>query len=73
MAKKDKDGFIQQSNGKAKKKERIKLRRINVTSKYNLETEEQVQLYITELEREIEELKFKMLEAIKKNKIVDIN
>lgn len=73
MAKKDKDGFIQQSNGKAKKKERIKLRRINVTSKYNLETEEQVQLYITELEREIEELKSKMLEAIKGNKIVDIN
>ena len=69
---KDKEDFNAEINGKAKKKERIKLRKISINSKSNIESEEQVKEYILAIEKDIEKLKNEMLEAIKNNKIVDI-
>ena len=72
IADKDKEQFIAQVNGKAKRKERVQINRIRVTQKYNIESEEEVNRYIDELEQELEKLKADMLKAIKENKIVDI-
>ena len=72
IADKDREQFIAQASGKAKRKERIQLNRIKVVQKYNIENEEEANKYIEELEKEIEELKAKMLKAINENKIVDI-
>lgn len=72
IADKDREQFIAQASGKAKRKERIQLDRIKVVQKYNIENEEEANKYIEELEKEIEELKAKMLKAINENKIVDI-
>ena len=69
---KDKEDFNAEINGKAKKKERVKLRKISINSKSNIESEEQVNEYISAIEKDIEKLKNEMLEAIKNNKIVDI-
>ena len=69
---KDKEDFNAEINGKAKKKERMKLRKISINSKSNIESEEQVNEYISVIEKDIEKLKNEMLEAIKNNKIVDI-
>ena len=69
---KDKEDFNAEINGKAKKKERVKLRKISINSKSNIESEEQVKEYILAIEKDIEKLKNEMLEAIKNNKIVDI-
>ena len=69
---KDKEDFNAEINGKAKKKERVKLRKISINSKSNIESEEQMNEYISAIEKDIEKLKNEMLEAIKNNKIVDI-
>ena len=50
----------------------MKLRKISINSKSNIESEEQVNEYISAIEKDIEKLKNEMLEAIKNNKIVDI-
>lgn len=50
----------------------MQINRIRVTQKYNIESEEEVNRYIDELEQELEKLKADMLKAIKENKIVDI-
>jgi len=69
---KDKEDFNAEINGKAKKKERVKLRKISINSKSNIESEDEVNEYISAIEKDIEKLKNEMLEAIKNNKIVDI-
>ena len=69
---KDKDDFYAELNGKAKKKERVILRKVSISSKTNIETEDQVNDYISRIEKDIEKLKNEMLEAIRNNKIVDI-
>lgn len=68
----DKDGFISEANGKSKKKERIAMRKISIKTKYNLETELDVNTYIDELQEEMRVLKEKMLDAVRENKVVDI-
>ena len=50
----------------------MKLRKISINSKSNIESEEQMNEYISAIEKDIEKLKNEMLEAIKNNKIVDI-
>ena len=69
---KDKEDFNAEINGKAKKKERVKLRKISINSKSNIESEDEAKEYILAIEKDIEKLKNEMLEAIKNNKIVDI-
>ena len=69
---KDKEDYHAEINGKAKKKERVKLRKISINSKSNIESEDEVNEYISAIEKDIEKLKNEMLEAIKNNKIVDI-
>ena len=69
---KDKDDFYAELNGKAKKKERVILRKVSINSKTNIETEDQVNDYISRIEKDIEKLKNEMLEAIRSNKIIDI-
>ena len=73
VAEKDRDEFILEANGKAKKKERVKINKIYITAKYNIETEEEVNQYIANIENELKALKEKMLKAVAENKIVDIN
>ena len=68
----DKEGFHAEINGKAKKKERLVLRKISMNSKTNIETEDQVNDYISRIEKDIEKLKNEMLEAIRSNKIIYI-
>ncbi|MGF6906029.1 BREX system P-loop protein BrxC [Fusobacterium sp. PH5-44] len=72
-ANKDKEDFILQGDGKSKKRERVSIKKVIVSAKYNVETVSQVESYIGELEKEIEQLKSEMLKAIKENKIVDIS
>lgn len=50
----------------------MKLRKISINSKSNIESEEQVNEYISVIEKDIEKLKNEMLEAIRNNKIIDI-
>ena len=69
---KDKDDFYAELNGKAKKKERVILRKVSISSKTNIETEDQVNDYISRIEKDIEKLKNEMLEAIRNSKIIDI-
>ena len=69
---KDKEDYHAEINGKAKKKERVVIRKISISSKTNIETEDQVNEYISLIEKNIEKLKSEMLEAVKNNKIVDI-
>ena len=73
VAEKDRDEFILEANGKAKKKERVKINKIYITAKYNIETEEEVNEYINNIENELKAFKEKVLKAVAENKIVDIN
>ena len=50
----------------------MKLRKISINSKSNIESKDEVNEYISAIEKDIEKLKNEMLEAIKNNKIVDI-
>ena len=50
----------------------MKLRKISINSKSHIESEDEVNEYISAIEKDIEKLKNEMLEAIKNNKIVDI-
>jgi len=72
VALKDKEEFIKEAEGKAKKKERILLHKLKVDSKYNLETKDGINEYFENLEKEINQLKEKALKAIEDKKIVDI-
>ena len=54
------------------KKQRVSITKPNVKPKINIETEEEVIAYIGEMEKEMNDLKEKMLNAIKESKIVDI-
>ncbi|MGL5982209.1 MAG: hypothetical protein ACRCZR_02685, partial [Cetobacterium sp.] len=73
IAESEKDGFENEASGKMVKKQRVSMKKIAVKTKYNVATESDVETYIEELEKEIAALKAKMLEAVKENKIVDIN
>ncbi|MGL5798300.1 MAG: BREX system P-loop protein BrxC, partial [Cetobacterium sp.] len=73
VAESEKDGFENEVSGKMVKKQRVSMKKIAVKTKYNVATESDVEIYIEELEKEIATLKAKMLEAVKENKIVDIN
>lgn len=73
IAESEKDGFKNEASGKMVKKQRVSMKKIAVKTKYNVATESDVETYIEELEKEIAALKAKMLEAVKENKIVDIN
>ena len=64
--------FISAIEGKAPKKQRVSINKPSVKPKVNIETEEEVIAYISELEKEMNELKEKMLNAIKESKIVDV-
>lgn len=72
IAKKEKEGFIKEAEGKAKKKERTSLHKLKVESAYNLESKEDINAYFEKLEREINQLKEKALKAAEEDKIVDI-
>lgn len=69
----DREEFINEASGKSVKKQRVSMKRISVKAKYNVATESDVESYIEELEKEIAELKAKMLEAVRENRIIDIN
>lgn len=73
IAESEKDGFINEASGKMVKKQRVSMKKISIRTKYNVATESDVETYIEELEKEIAVLKAKMLEAVRENKIVDIN
>ena len=47
---KDKEDYHAEINGKAKKKERVILRKVSISSKTNIETEDQVNEYISRIE-----------------------
>ncbi len=64
--------FVSAIEGKAPKKQRVSITKPNVKAKINIETEEEVNAYIGEMEKEMKELKEKMLNAIKESKIVDV-
>ena len=64
--------FISAIEGKAPKKQRVSISKPSVKPKINIETEEEVIAYIGELEKEMKDLKEKMLNAIKESKIVDV-
>ncbi|MGL4947757.1 MAG: hypothetical protein ACRC0F_10405, partial [Cetobacterium sp.] len=73
VAELDKEGFKNEASGKMVKKARVSMRKIVGKTKYNLVQESDVEEYINGLEKELEILKAKMLEAVKNNKIVDIS
>ena len=64
--------FVSAIEGKAPKKQRVSITKPNVKAKINIETEEEVIAYIGEMEKEMNDLKEKMLNAIKESKIVDV-
>ena len=64
--------FVSAIEGKAPKKQRVSITKPNVKAKINIETEEEVNAYIGEMEKEMKDLKEKMLNAIKESKIVDV-
>ncbi len=70
-AEEEKDNWINVANGKAPKKERITIRRKRIDGK-SLESREQVDEYIKQLEADIQEIKKNLLEAVKENKRVDV-
>lgn len=63
---------IKLKEAEEKKKQRVKLKKINSARVINIETEDRVNKYIDNLENEIAKLKEDMLEAIRNNKIVDV-
>lgn len=64
--------ILKQKEAEEKKKKRVKLKKINNARVSDIETEERVNEYIEKLEEEIKKLKKDMLEAIRDNKIVDV-
>ena len=64
--------FVSAIEGKAPKKQRVSITKPNVKAKINIETEEEVIAYIGEMEKEMNDLKEKMLNAVKESKIVDV-
>ncbi|MGL5125976.1 MAG: BREX system P-loop protein BrxC [Fusobacteriaceae bacterium] len=54
-------------------KQRVNIRKIVIKTSYNITTESDVQSYINDLEKEVEKLKIKMLEVVRKNRILDID
>ena len=73
VAERDKEQYIAEASGKAKKKERVRIEKIHIVSKYNIETKEDIEEYIEKIERELKSLKEKMIENIENNKIIDID
>lgn len=72
IAETDKEEFINEASGKSVKKQRVSMNKISAKTKYNMATESDVEDYIQELERELIQMKEKMLQAVRENKIVDI-
>lgn len=73
VAEGEKAQFILSADGKTKRKERVSLKRIKVSSKFNIETEKEAEDYIKNLEEELAELKEEIFKSLKNNKIVDID
>lgn len=73
VAEGDKEQFILFADGKTKRKERVNLKRIKVSSKFNIETEKEAEDYIKNLEEKLAELKEEIFKSLKNNKIVDID
>ena len=63
--------ILKQKEAEEKKKQRVKLKKVNST-RVEIETEDEVNKYINNLEEKIAKLKKDMLEAIRNNKIVDV-
>jgi len=63
--------ILKQKEAEEKKKQRVKLKKVNST-RIEIETEDEVNKYINNLEEKIAKLKKDMLEAIRDNKIVDV-
>ena len=63
--------ILKQKEAEEKKKQRVKLKKVNST-RIEIETEDEVNKYINNLEEKIAKLKKDMLEAIRNNKIVDV-
>ena len=72
VAKKDKNDFIAEAEGKAKKKERKVIHKLKIYNEYNLESKGAVEEYFAKLEEELNKLKEEALKAIEEEKIVDI-
>lgn len=49
------------------------MKRIKVSSKFNIETEKEAEDYIKNLEEKLAELKEEIFKSLKNNKIVDID
>lgn len=73
VAEGEKEQFILSADGKTKRKERVSLKRIKVSSKFNIETEKEAEDYIKNLEEKLAELKEEIFKSLKNNKIVDID
>lgn len=73
VAEGEKEQFILSAGGKTKRKERVNLKRIKVSSKFNIETEKEAEDYIKNLEEKLAELKEEIFKSLKNNKIVDID
>jgi len=63
--------ILKQKEAEEKKKQRVKLKKVNST-RIEIETEDEVNKYINNLEEKIAKLKKDMIEAIRDNKIVDV-
>lgn len=63
--------ILKEKEAEEKKKQRVKLKKVNST-RVEIETEDEVNKYINNLEEKIAKLKKDMLEAIRNNKIVDV-
>lgn len=72
IAKKEKEGYIKEADGKVKKKKRTSLHKLKIESAYNLETKEDINAYFEKLEKKINKLKEEALKAAAEEKIVDI-
>lgn len=72
IAESEKTQFLNEADGKAQKRQRVHVRRLQAKPKINVETEEDVNNYIALLEEELQKLKQEMINAVKENKIVDV-
>ena len=73
VAEGEKEQFILSADGKTKRKERVNLKKIKVSSKFNIETEKEAEDYIKNLEEKLAELKEEIFKSLRNNKIVDID
>lgn len=73
IAQSEKEEFLNEASGKMLKKERVSIKKVNGKIKYALTTEDEVEKYINDMEKEIYKLKDEMLKAIRENKVVDID